>query len=221
MSLFRILCVFPLILFAASQQHAKATEFSWKDPMSGASLLYPDTWTQVHNQKPDDVLTIAAPWMRGRDDIALCRMRVREDKRFSIYPVAMSSFVQEDAYNDEFWADYVGEYDNAVINQYRSKQGLGRGFGSMIDFSYISTYGPKMARRGMAHVSLYDDKAYIFECSSKASAYEAWHPLFSQILSTVHFKKTIHEHRGGHYRRLDCDKPLHISNGPGREPYVY
>lgn len=192
---------------------ANAEIFYWQDDGSKASVVYPDTWRIVHNQKPDDVLTIMAP---SDNAFPMCRLRVREDRRHVIYPQRYSKNIQHIDYSSDFWQDYVGEFRAANLGAVHDNAGLGKGFGSYADISFISDAGPKMQRRGVAFVSLYRDKAYIFECSAEASSYEQWHGSFMKIASSIDFRKEIYEFPGGNYRHFLADPVIRV-HGPSRE----
>ncbi len=187
---------------------ARAEIFQWQDPVSKVSLTVPDTWRMVHGQKPDDVVTFYAP---GADDHASCRMRVRKDRRFMIYPVRFSDEVQRTAYNaGKFWDDYLAEFDGYKIHEMWDNAGLGRGFGTYAEASFVTSAGPKMQKRGVMFASLYRDKAYILECSAEAHAYARHHDAFMNVAKAVDFRKAIHEFPAGHYRDFIRDGGLKI-----------
>lgn len=160
------------------------------------SLSFPDTWAQSHNQKPGDVLTIWAP---GENDYASCRMRVEDDRRYVIYPVNYSAEIQRSAYSKDFWFDYLNEYTDPHLAYVTDVGGLGRGFASYAEAFYTTAVGPKVAKQAIMFASLYNDKAYILECSAEISAYPMWHQSFLSVAKSVDFTKIISEHRTGHY----------------------
>ncbi len=143
------------------------------------------------------MLTIAGP---GQDDYATCRMRVKDDKRFVIYPVRYSEEIQKIGYSKDFWFGYMGEYDDPYIDYVTDNGSMGRGFASYAEASYTTAVGPKVEKRALMFASLYNDKAYIFECSAEASTYLKWAPDFLSIVKSVDFKKSIQEMKTGHYR---------------------
>ncbi len=191
--------------------------FHWHDAHTKLSVAYPDTWRMVHDQKPDDILTIMAP---SDGAFPMCRVRVREDRRSVIYPQRYSTNIQHVNYSRDFWEGYVGEFAAANLGEVGDDAALGRGFGSYANMSFISDSGPRMQRRGIAFVSLYRDNAYIFECSAQASLYEQWHDEFLRIASSINFRKEIHELPGGHYRHFVAD-PMIVSRGPTPAESVY
>ena len=201
--------VFALV-FCLGFSSAKADVFYWEDSITGASLAFPDSWRIVNNQKTDDLITIAAPAITNKNDFAGCRLRARDDNRFSIYPARFSDEIQRLNYGYAFWESYVGEFKHAEINHFQNNVGLGRGPGSYVDISFEPLDGPKMEKRGLAVAGLYNNRAYIFECSSQAHAFERWVPVFKDILETVDFEKVIYEFPTGRYRNFLNDNPLII-----------
>jgi len=108
---FSLLALTSLILFTGLST-GRAEVFVFGNQQDRVGVSYPDTWMRIHNQKPDDVLTVVAP---GDGEFATCRVRVREDRRHLIYPPHLSAEVQRVAYSKEFWFDYMGEYDDSYI----------------------------------------------------------------------------------------------------------
>jgi hypothetical protein len=181
---------------------AKADYFVWQDPKSGLSLSYPDTWHQASQRQPDEVLTLLAPSSSANED-AVCRFRVREDKRFMIYPPHLHKDVQPVAYSEQFWRDYLNEYDNVDFYGYSDGAGLGRGFGSFAVAGYeAAMFSPYGQRRGIATASLYFGKLYIADCSARAEAFSQFQPLFLSVIGSVDFTKTHDELWTGDYREF-------------------
>ncbi len=187
----------------------QASVYYWEDAETKVSISVPDTWRQVSNQKPDDVLTFLAP---GQNEHAACRLRVRPDRRFVIYPQRYSGEIQRLHYSKEFWNDYVGEYDGAILHDVYDNSGLGRGFASHAKASFLTGTGLKMQKQGLMFASLYNDKAYILECSAQEAAYGKFEKYFLSVAKSIDFRKEIHELPTGHYRPFYFDKPL-IING--------
>lgn len=203
------------ILATGVSATAHADYFVWQDPKSGLSLSYPDTWAMVSQRQPDEVFSIIAP--SSTNDDAVCRVRVRDDKRFVIYPPHLSAEVQTISYNNAFWQDYLNEYDNVEVYGTTESTGLGRGYGSYVVAGYeAALFSPKVKRRGIAVSSLYFDKAYIVDCSSRATAFEKWQPLFLSIMGSVDFKKAHDELWSGDYRNFFADPRLEFK-WPGSE----
>lgn len=202
-----------LLVLTAFAPHASAYDFFWQDSKTKASLAFPDDWRVVHNQKTDDVLTIVAP---SDNEFPMCRMRIREDRRFMIYPRRYADNIQRINYSEEFWQSYIGEFRAGRLDEMHDNSGLGRGYGSYAYISFIPDASPLMKRRGLVFVGLYRDKAYIFECSAHADAFEAWAPVFLNIASTVNFRKELHQLPGGYYRHFPADKVLKIHNAGGK-----
>ena len=196
-----------LALLVSQGSAAKAEIWQWQDPISKVSVTVPDTWRMRHNQKPDDVVTFYAP---GPGDFASCRVRVREDKRFVIYPVRYSGEIQRLNVSKDFWNGYLADYSDVVVNQGIDNVGLGRGFAGFVNASYTTAIGPKVAKRSIAFASIYGDKAYITECSAQASVFDKWYPTFMSVIKSVDFRKSIHEFPSGHYRDFINDSQVII-----------
>jgi hypothetical protein len=186
-----------LLLFAVP---ARADIFVWEDPESGLSLSFPDTWSVLNNMEPDDVITIKAP---SASDEAVCRIKVRDDGRFLIYPPRYDSAAQRTAYSVDFWKSYLrGRYDNVIIHRVRDKAGLGRGHASYMLASFVTPGEYASLKSAIGFAALYNDKAYVVECSSFAGAFNNWLQLFQSIVGSVNFKKAHHEMVTGHYRNF-------------------
>ena len=202
-----------ILVVSAFTTTAKADYFVWQDAKTGLSLSYPDTWRQVSHRHPDEIFTIIAPSSEGDD--AVCRVRAREDRRFLVYPPHLAPDVQKIAYSKDFWDAYLGEYDNVDFYGYMDGAGLGRGFGSFAVAGYdAALFSPYGDRRGIAGVSLYNDKAYVVDCSARTTAFSKWQPLFLSIIGSVDFKKTHDELWSGDYRNFSGD-PLMEMKVPG------
>jgi len=195
---------------------ARADYFVWKDEKNGLSVAYPDTWMRTSAKGVDDIMAVSAP---SQSDDALCRVRVREDKRFLIYPPSMSKDVQEVAVSKDFWDHYLNEYDNVELYGYTDDAGLGRGYGSFSVTGYDGNgYGEKTARRGIAVASIYFGKIYVVDCSAKASSFAKWQPQFLSLIGSVDFTKAHHELWSGDYRNFFNDPHLQFK-WPGSAAY--
>lgn len=218
MSRFFIVLAAVSVIFYTGLSTARAEVFVIENQMARFSVSFPDTWQMINNQKPDDELTIAAP---GENDFATCRVRVRDDRRYLVYPVAYSGEVQRTAFSKDFWMEYGNEFEDPYVASVTDNAGLGRGFASYADFYFTTIIGPKMQKRGLAYASLYNDKLYITECSAEISAYEKWHNAFLGVIKSVNFTKTIHELPSGDYRNFGKDKILIIQNARPIDVYYY
>lgn len=200
-----IQAAFIAILFATSfAASARADYFYWEDEKTGLSLSYPDTWGMVNPSKPDEIFAVMAP--SSTNDNAVCRVRVRDDRRFLIYPPHMGREVQTISYNREFWNDYLNEYDDVEVFGHFDGSGVGRGYGSFVVTGYDAVqYAPKTKRRGIASASLYFDKGYIIDCSSTAESFDKWQPQFLSFIGSIDFKKAHDELWSGDYRNFFKD----------------
>lgn len=195
-----VLTIFTVLVFVSSS--AQAEIYVWQDRDARMSLSYPDSWRMVHNQKPDDVLTIMGPSKNAQEDFASCRMRANDDDRFQIYPQRYSAALRNKNYGAAFWQSYVGQFASGTVDRASDAGGLGRGFGSYAYMTYVSDAMPLMPRRAVAFVSLYNNRAYVIECSAKAAAFDAWENTFLSIVKSVSFAKESYEVPGGYYRQL-------------------
>jgi hypothetical protein len=159
----------------------------------------------VHNQKSDDVLTVMAP---GNNEYSACRLRVRQDRRFVIYPQRFSGAIQRKYFSKDFWEAYIGEYANAELHSVTDNAGLGRGFASWADVSFLDD--ANVQKRGIMFVSLYNDTAYVLECAAEMEAFPKWHDAFLSVGKSVNFRKIIHEFPAGNYRDFLGDGPIEI-----------
>lgn len=197
---------------------AAAGVFVWKDSASDVAVSFPDTWARVHNQKSNDILTIAAP---GVHDYASCRVRVSDDKRFVIYPRSYARNIQHVYMSKDFWLDYFGEFSGVKAHHFYDDAGLGDAAASRVEVSFITPGQPKMLKRGFMHAGLYDGQIYVFECSAEYDAYDKWRPVFHSVLKSVQ----IDDQRGlgvtSGYRDFMADKPLLIHNTRPVDMYSY
>lgn len=198
------LAVAGLLLGAALMpQKAQADYFVWNDAKSGLSITYPDSWRQVSNQGPHDVLTVMPPSNRAQ---AQCTVRVEDEQRFLVYPPRYGSDIQKLAVSHQFWDRYLHQYDNHSIDALHDGAGLGRGHASYVVASYNSRVpGPDMSRRALMFASIYNDTLYVTECSSHADAFDSFQSIFLSVAGSVNFRKAHHETTVGHYRNFLAD----------------
>lgn len=177
---------------------AKADYFVWSDRESGVTLSYPDTWKQLNNQQPDDVITLALP---SGDDKAVCRVRVNKDGRYKIFPNRFDKDIQKISYSQPFWDDYTASFDQVKVHAFRETTGLGKGYGSMELASYMTAPDefPEY-RTGIMFVSFYDNHDYVADCSANSQSYSKYHTAFLTFIKSIDFKKTVHELTVGNYR---------------------
>ena len=208
MNFFTRTIFFAAVILVSAWSPAKAEMFFVEDQSNRFTITFPDTWQMTLNQKSDDKLTVAGP---GSNDYATCRVRVREERRFLIYPRKFASAVQKVGFSRDFWNKYLGEYDDVFVDDFREPTGLGKGFGSFTEASYTTAEGTIMRKRGLMFASLYHDKAYIVDCSAEESIYLKWRPAFLSIVKSVDFEKTIHELPSGNYRNFIADEKVVIN----------
>lgn len=196
---------------------AQAEVFVWQDENTKLTVAYPDRWGMTSNQKPDDVLTILAPENQGQGDQAACRLRVNQDGRFKIYPRRLADAVQRVNVSKEFWTDYMNEFSDPVLVNVTDNAGLGDGFAGMAQARFTPAGpAPVIRKQGLMLATIYNDKAYVFECSARSSAYPQWHGAFLSILKSVSFRPEYHADVNGHYRNFMGDDPVIIK---GERPF--
>lgn len=189
----------------------KAEYFVVRDPETKLGAAYPDTWRRVHNQKPDEVFSFAAP---GVSDFAGCRVRVRAEERFKIYPARFSDNLARTVLDKEFWEEYLAENRGYRINDLHMNTGLSRGFGSHVHANYMSYDDPGQQKQAVIFASLYNNNVYVVDCSSKIEVFDKWYPQFMSFIKSVSFDKQVHELPNGHYRPFMMDCPTWVRNGP-------
>lgn len=197
---------------------AQAEIFYIEDKDDLFSITFPDSWAIINNQKSDDKLTIAGP---GPNEYAECRVRVREDRRFSIYPNKFETDVQRVAYSYEFWKTYLGEYNDIEINTFRDQAGLGIGFASMAEASFETAEGPIVRKKGVMFVSLYRNKMYAADCSAEETVYHKWRPAFLSIVKSLDFTDKRQKTPQGSYRGFLSDKPTNVKGPTELENYKF
>jgi hypothetical protein len=208
----------PLLALLVLPLPAKADYFVWNDPKSGMSLTFPDMWQRQNNLRPDTIMTVMAP---SENDQPVCKVDVRDDKRFVIYPVRYSDPIQKVAVSLPFWKNYLGHYDDYTLDGVYDGAGLGRGFASYALASYTQRFGTTMqTRRAIMFASLYHDKMYVIECSSLNHAYEQWAADFRGVIKSVDFKKANHELPTGEYANFLREAELYFWAQTGPEGTV-
>ena len=195
---------------------ARADYFVWQDEKSGLSLTFPDTWKMQANANPDTILTVMGP--AGDNGQPVCRVDVRPDKRYTIYPARYGDAVQKTAVSTPFWKNYLSQYDSYEIGRVQDGAGLGRWFASYAMASYGKHFGEvRQSRRAIMFASLYYDKMYVVECSSLSHAYEQWDLDFRGIVKSVDFKKAFHELPTGEYANFLNDAEMYFWAQTGPE----
>lgn len=189
---------------------ASAEIFFVEDQNDRFTVAFPDSWKKIGNQKPDDKLTVVGP---GENAFANCRVRVRSDRRYVIFPNKFGNAIQKVSFSKEFWNNYLGEYDDVSVEAFKDDAGLGRGHASVVEASYDTAEGPLVRKRGIMFASLYYDQLYIVDCSTEASVYPKWRSELLGIVKSVDFEKMQFEKSSGHYRDFQEDKPVEVA-GP-------
>ncbi|MCB9965247.1 MAG: hypothetical protein H6855_04110 [Rhodospirillales bacterium] len=191
-----LLFVLSLVLVNAP---AMADIFVWKDAETEVKASFPDTWKIINNQKPDTILTVIAPDSKARP---ICRLRVREDNRFRMYPVQFESEIQRVAYSDKFWKDYlVEQYDIVNTPETMDRAGLGKSFASRALFSYNGeVLEDNLFRQGLVFASHYYDFAVIAECTANQIGWAEWAPQFMSFFASIDYPNVYGTHVNGEYR---------------------
>ena len=179
--------------------NANADIYIWKDADTNISVSFPDTWKIITNQQPDTILTVLAP---DSEAMPICRLRVREDKRFRMYPVQFESDIQKVAYSHNFWEDYLnGQYANLKMSQSLDEAGLGRSFASFALFNYDGDPEENdVFRQGLGFASHYFDYGLIAECTANQIGYPDWVPEFTQFFGSIDYPAVYGTSVNGEYR---------------------
>ncbi len=205
------------VLVAAGSTAARADYFYWTDPATGASASYPDTWAKVSNQGTDDILTVRAPSGRAH---ASCSLSALEDRRNAIYPRRYDQPVQQIDFSLSYIEQYVRRYDEAAVYSLHDGSGLGQAWAAYAEAGYKSAVqGPYMSRRALIFVGLYNDVAYIVECSAHKDAFEKWQPAFLSFAKTVTFKPADAQWLSGYYREFTKDERMQFRDA--KDKYFY
>lgn len=198
---FRLFALVSLVSAVCASGAAHADYVVWNDVETGATLSFPDTWKQINNQQPDDLITLSIP--SSDDENAVCRLRAREDKRFIIYPNANRADVRDLHFTQQFWDQYTASYDNVNIVRQQDNGGLGRGFSSMLLVSFMAPpTEPAAQRAGVMAVTNYYDHVYVAECTSSLLSYRKFNDGFLSFFKSINFKKVYHELTIGDYRNF-------------------
>ncbi|PZQ45528.1 MAG: hypothetical protein DI551_07100 [Micavibrio aeruginosavorus] len=193
---------------------AKADYFVWQDDKTGLSLTFPDTWKMQNNVNVDTILTVAGP---SENEQPTCRVDVRLDKRYTIFPARYGDAIQKVAVSKPFWEKYLTQYDEHQLGAMYDGAGLGRWYASFAMASYSKRFGTALqSRRAIMFASLYNDKLYVVECSALAHGYERWEADFKGIIKSIDFKKAYHELPTGEYANFldDAETYFWSQTGP-------
>lgn len=197
---------------------AEASVVVWQDPVTKLSASYPDRWEEQINIAPDDKLTVVAP---GVGYLASCRLKVREDRRFVVYPVRYSDEIQRLHVSADFWAEYLNQYEDVTVHTIKDNAGLGRGFASFAEVSFTPAVGVRAEKRGVMLASIYNGKLFVAECSSKEEVFDVFSRSFMSFMKSVNFRKEHFEFPSGHYRHFLDDCPLRINGARDIDMVIY
>lgn len=183
---------------------AKADYGVWTDAKTGMTISFPDTWKQINNQWPNDVITFSLP---SGDANATCKISSQQDKRFLIYPNKYRADIRDKNFAMNFWEKYATQYNSVKMVRYADNAGLGQGFSSMALVSFLTPPNnpdgsDAQDRGGLMAVTNYADKVYVAECSSYLPAYGNYHVQFMDFFKSISFKKYYHELVVGDYRNF-------------------
>jgi len=208
------------ILFSAalSPSISKANMVFIEDQDDRFSISFPDTWKKVGNQKPDDKLTMLG---QGENDFAVCRVRVRKDRRFVIYPSKFDSDIQQTSFSRDFWNDYLGDYNDVSVDVFRDEVGLGFGTASMVEASYETAEGAIVKKRGIMFASLYHDQLYVVDCSSEESVYPKRRTTFMSIIKSTDFTPVTSGRKNGYYRDFTGDAEVKVNGHKEFDAYKF
>lgn len=202
-----LLSGFALLLCVVLTTPAHAYYFEWQDPDSKMQVNIPDTWKRVANRNSADTVTFRAP---GQNEHAGCRLNIEEDYRYAVYPESVSDHVQNLYFDYGFWENHaLTQFKHFKVHDVKKRMGLGNGFATLADISYVP-YGVPKHMRGLMMASHYNNKTYVWECFAETTAFYPWYETFMTVLSSVRFPKEIHELPGGDYRNFLHDDVLRI-----------
>lgn len=191
---FKALILAAVLIFPTA---AKADYFVWKDEKTGLAITFPDTWKMQNNVGDNTILTVMGS---SYNDQPVCKVDVKDDKRYTIFPAKYGADIQKIAVSTPFWEKYLAQYDEYNLGTVYDGAGLGRWYASYALASYNRHFGTVIQqRRAIMYASLYRDKLYVIECSALDHAYERWEGDFRGIIKSVDFDKAYHEVPTGEY----------------------
>lgn len=188
---------------------AMADQFVWSDANADFLLNIPDNWSKTSARFSDDMVVFEAP---GAQNFASCRVRVRDDHRFDIYPGVYDASVSKATVNREFWDEYMAGYSGHRLNVFNSEAGLGEAYASRIDMTFIDEHADKVLKRGFAFAGLHQGQVYVFECSSDYNMFDGYYSVFLNILSSFRMNSKDDFDMQGDYRSFMHDETLIIHN---------
>jgi len=189
----------------------------WQDPQTKLTASYPDRWHKELNHKPDEVLRVLA----DAGDKAECRLRVREEGRFRMYPGRFDDEIQRLGFSTKFWQSYIAEQGSGRLFYVRDDAGFGRGNASIAEAAYTPASGQQIEKRSIMLVSFYGEQVYIGECSAASLSFEKWRNNFMSFLKSVDFRKVDHELLGGNYRNLHKEGKVRVHGPTPKDDMVY
>lgn len=204
--LFLILFLFFVLAMLATQ--ASASVFVIGDQDDKFTVSFPDSWAMSHNQKPDDKLTILAP-NDGSD--ASCRVRVRDDQRFTVYPASSAQSIQQANYGAAFWDKYLAQYDDVSVVRVVHGTPMGWAQASSAEATYTSTLGSSVQKRAMMRGGVFQGRAFIVECAATAEGFPQWQGTFANIMNSFAPMVTGNGAINSYYRDFPND-PILIIN---------
>lgn len=207
------LFIFIAVLFLPTI--ARADYFVWQDEKTGLSLTFPDTWKVGTNVNPDTILTVFGPSETGQP---MCRIDVRDDRRYTMFPARYGDAIQQVAVSRPFWEKFLAQYDKYELGNVYDKAGLGRWHASFALAGYSKRFGTVLqSRSAIMFASLYGPKLYIVECSSLAHEYDRWELDFRGIIKSIDFEKAFHELPTGEYANFLKDAEMYFWAPQGPE----
>lgn len=212
-----VLIFFLFIVLAVCVTQASAHIFVIGDQDDGFTVAFPEEWTPVTNQKPDDKLTIAAP---GGDDVASCRVRVREDRRFMTYPPSAAATIQNAAYGKDFWSTYLNEYDRPALSSVTTGARMGQVPATQASAFYV-TPREGIEKQAVMNAALYNGRAYIVECAAEADSFSRFSGAFTDIMNSLNPTKVGNGLRQSYYSDFTNDPMLIINRGGGDAALYY
>lgn len=196
-----------------SFKDAQAGYVVWEDPSHNVGMKVPDTWLRVPANFSDEIVRFRAP---GQNQHASCELRVNNNHRFDVYPVAYAPYVRDFTLDDRFWERVSLErFKQYYIHHVDMSTGLGEGQGSLTDVSFVPL-DLNIDKRALMLASVYAGKLYVFSCSAEAQAFPLFHENFRFVLSSFRMRKDVHELPSGHYRDFTQDKILRVHTIPDR-----
>lgn len=195
--------IFAALLLLGLCAPAQAEVFFWRDPVFKIGFVFPDDWRVQTNGDPDVRIEILAP--QGQD-FATCRIRAKDDGRFSMYPDIYNQRVNSVVFDVAGLYQHWVDYDNVRMIHRSDYAALGKASAVYAEATYTRDIPVRgLPMRSFVLATLYGHLNVMFECEAAAVNWGYWVPQFMNMARTVDFPLNQHNTLNGWYRRYQDD----------------